>query len=164
VDVNFTDKIKIKPKISLTTFFFTNFYLINGYKINLNKSLKYGVIYYDRGHTLEKQIAFGSANTIAAIDGFEKKYPEPSIVIPHEMTHTYQFADYYALNYFFEPLHSRMRKNKTMKVLDRFICWDLPFFFLSYHTQNMLKPDPVHYNNFYEFEAQAMATRRYVPR
>ena len=53
-----------------------------------------------------------------------------------------------------------IRKTKAIKYLEKYIYFDLDYHTVSYKLQ----PKPVHFKNFYEFEAQHFATRELVKR
>lgn len=164
LDVHFTKKPTFQPRISMASLLYTGRYLVTGHRISLNKSWRYGVVFFDRGPELEKHIAFGASNLIGALDGYENLYDDPSFVIPHEMVHTYQFADFYSLSNFARPLYPKVQDKKGIQFLNKYFYFDVPYTHLAYTIQNLTQPPPVHYNNFFEYEAQSFASRQYIQR
>ena len=84
-------------------------------------------------------------------------------VIAHEMVHIFQYSDYIVLNAWAKPLEKKVTSPFFRKVFSKYVYADIPYFNLFYLLEGKHHPSN-HYKNFYEFEAERMATNRHVNR
>lgn len=134
------DEFRFDAKISLATVIMlsSNFYFQS--HLNLSKSLKYGVYYFDMSQT-QIDIADGASgfalrNMIfidpqtQAVDGLE--YEQRTII--HELIHTYQFVDYTSSRNALHPVGEQyiFTEGSVMKSISRYVNFDLPLLFAPY--------------------------------
>lgn len=154
------NKFHFKSRISVSTLFSLSYFWLTDNSLNIQKSLEYGLFFFNQNPKYNL-IRAGSANPNAMAIRMDHINPDfRQSVIAHEFIHTYQFPDYYPITNFFRPLLKNAGSNKLYKNLSRFFFLEIEYQSLIYAVQ----PKPVHFGNFFEFEAQHFATRQYIPR
>lgn len=180
LELNFEKKFYVKSRISLFTIGSVAYFFIIDNKLNLHKSLEYGLFYFDMNPKNSVDGITGTAihNTLAMLDG---KKNNPKWLFSHEFIHTYQFPDYFPVSNFFNKsfrstngiessneiestkkikLINKINSTKSYNFLSKYFFLDIPYMSLSY----LLQPKPLYFKNFYEFEAEHFATRSFVDR
>lgn len=172
INIKYEDSLQFKCRVSLATIASVIFMGIDGHGFNLDKSLKYGVFYfeynafkanYSRSFSFNQPIGFALSNAIAIDKYWLKGTPPPYSpfippyfqaspeVIPHELIHTYQYIDYLPALSFTKPLF------KKEHVIAKYIYFDIspmPFLYLLEKKRNM-------WPNFFEYEAYKFDGRKF---
>jgi hypothetical protein len=138
-----------------------------GHQLDLYRSLEMGLFYFDMDSAYRHPVtrnAAGISDFNSIVIGKQGFGGVQSFVIPHEVVHVYQQYDLYPLRNFFYPryLEKPLMKNKVYNTLSKYLVSDLEsYLFVSAYA---LQPQPVHYKNFYEYEAQHFGGRQYIYR
>lgn len=156
---------RFSAKLSIGTIYSGLSFAFTGNKFNLNKSLEYGQLYFELNPNTEinglKVAGLGSYNSFA-IEHLRPRQPTQSVV-PHEIIHTYQKYDYFALGSFYKKkFDSILTKNKLYNFTTKYIDYDYQFIFQI--ALYIAQPKPRYYKNFFEFEAEHFSSRRYLKR
>jgi hypothetical protein len=161
LDFQLKEKFSVKTKLSVLTLTSLCHFFANGDRFNLNRSLEYGLFYFDQNPKKDsKEGGEALYNAISIAVNSVSSYPMFNN-IPHEIIHTYQFSDYFLIsNIFYPKSFTKLKSLNTFKFIDKYFLIEVPYFGLFY----LLQPKPVHYKNFYEFEAEHFSTRSYIPR
>jgi hypothetical protein len=89
--------------------------------------------------------------------------PNKYKVIAHELTHQFQYSEYLVFNAWLKPSISQINLPEKLKGFQRFIYPEVPYFFGAYGISKQLT-SPRYFGNYYEFEAEAISTNRFVNR
>jgi hypothetical protein len=160
-DVQLKGKLSVKTKLSVLTLLSLYPFFANGDHLNLNRSLEYGLFYFDQNaKNRAKDGGEALHNAISISTTSPTSYPMYQN-IPHEIIHTYQFYDYFLISNFFYPKSfTKLKTLSSYKFIDKYFLIEIPYMGLFY----LLQPKPAHYQNFYEFEAEHFSTRSYIQR
>lgn len=160
-EFEFKEKFHVNSRLSmLSTYFFIDF-ITRGYRLDLYKSLEYGLFFFDlKNNTVLRgiEISGTGGHNVIAIEQNNGYYNYN--VIPHEFIHTYQKPDYFTISNFFSKPFKNIKSRKTYTILSKYVYLDIDYMQLIYWFQ----PKPIHYNNFYEFEAAHFSKRQYIAR
>ena len=161
--VSLKDTQKVKARLSAATLLNVAWFGIRGFRFNINKSLEFGLFYFDIPRSASQVIGTAGFNCIAI------EPPPPgynyisNAVWPHEVVHTYQAYDYFSLSAIYErKLNKKLEKYRVLNSLGKFFVADYEVLF--FEALYFIQPQPRYYRNYFEFEAQHFATRVYVPR
>jgi hypothetical protein len=164
-DIHFKGKFRIVPRISLLSVASVSAFFIFGDHLSFNKSIKYGVFYFNQNKkNLKTRMGLGLNNAIEitpyplnvyGYDGDSWRYE----MIAHEMIHTFQFPDYISISNFTRKSFQGMKSKDGYKRWSKYFFLDGPFFPLLY----VLYPTP-NYFNFFEYEADHFSTREFIDR
>jgi hypothetical protein len=163
-DIQLKNKFKILPRISiLSTYSLAYFCTLNDH-FNLKNTLKYGVFFFDENSKYFQKRGGEAFNNVVEI------FPEDKSVdyftkfhyrtIAHEMVHTFQFPEYFSISSFANPYFQKYKSKKIYTTLSKYLYMDIPYSQLAY----ICMPKPKYYENYYEFEAEHFARRRYLER
>ena len=140
-----------------------------GGKLDIYKSLEMGFFYFTMNRAnLDRMVGEYNAagtgfNTITFLD--DKTNPwQVYHYIPHEMVHLYQSYDFYPITNFYYSrfIEKKLSKKEWYKKYKRVFVTDLDM--LYFGVSYLLQPQPLHYRNFFEFEAEHFHSRNIVPR
>jgi len=157
---NLKEEQKIKARLSLVTAgSFAFFALSRNYQLDVFRSLEYGQFFFGV-HNNDPYSGKAVFNCIAiAATGNRIS----AFTIPHEIIHTYQQYDMFSISSFYHKKEeSLVKNNKLLNKLSNYLVTDYQagFFTLLYLTQ----PQPWHFKNYFEFEAEHFKIRSYIPR
>ncbi len=174
LNVNFEEKLKIKPQLMPIAFgefvyYSCNKYfqfkpkesLLSGNAIFMYKNDIPNITYrYYSGKTFESVIALN--------DYLNNPIPFSNIyrlVLAHENIHALQFKEYQVFNNYFIRGYNKILNNKTKlkNILNKYFYCDIPFqnIFYILNTPKLVSPTQTHnnyYKNLFELEAQHFAT------
>lgn len=80
----------------------------------------------------------------------------------HELIHTFQFREYQILNSWMKPIDESVKSNTLKKLFSKYVYFDFPYFWAFYNLEGRY-PSQYYYRNFFEFEAERIATNEFVP-
>jgi hypothetical protein len=139
-----------------------------GHHPDLYRSLETGLFFFD----LDTNYRHPVVGLVSGISGFNtiaiRNYGYAggvqSFAIPHETVHTYQQYDVFPLRNLLYPryLEKPLMKNKVYNKLSKYLVLDFESYI--YTGLYSLQPKPLHYRNFYEFEAEHFSSRQYIRR
>ena len=156
---------RFSSKLSGGTLVSSILFLTYGDKFNFNKSLEYGLIYFEtnpeathiNGGPLNGRARFNSISVRV-----RNRRPVQSVV-PHEILHTYQVYDFFALSSFYKTKEKALLdESKIYRFTSKYLELDYePLFFTTIY---LIQPQPRYYKNFFEYEAEHFSSRRYIDR
>lgn len=157
---------RFSGKLSSGTLISSVLFAVDGHQFNFNKTLEYGQFYFelDPETTID---GLGTVNGLAgynsfAIRHYQTNQPAQSSV-PHELVHTYQNYDFFALGSFYKKQQDALLdKSKLYRLTSKYIDYDYQFLFHS--ALYAAQPKPRYYKNWFEFEAQHFNGRRAIDR
>lgn len=153
---------RFSAKPSLGTLYSMARFINDGHKLDFKKSLIYGQYYFDLNPDTRNSIDGLALFNVFAIRKYPNGNTEQSLV-PHEIVHTYQAYDYFALS---SPYQSTLEKSlksyRIYNAVDKYFSMDYQFLF--YSTLYSIQPTPIYYQNYFEFEAEHFSLRRYLDR
>ena len=153
---------RLSAKLSISTLLSVASLTLRGDRIDVFKTLEYGQFYLDLTSNTTQNIGGRALFNAISIGKGQNGSPFQSVV-PHEIIHTYQTYDYFALSSFYKKKEDKfLSKYKVYNTIHRFIDFDYePLFFSALY---LVQPTPKYYRNFFEFEAQHFSTRAYIDR
>lgn len=161
-----TENLKpLQVRLSLQTLGSFALMAIEGGKLDFYRSLEMGQYYFIADTNFVNSLntdAYAGFNTMAVRNAiYHGGRPNP---IPHEIIHTYQGYDFFPITSFYYDrfLEKKIMKIKWCKSLSKYIVLDIDDFYFI--TAFFLQPEPQHYGNFFEFEAEHFAGRYYIYR
>lgn len=156
---------RLSTKLSATTFSSAIFLLNFGDRFNFYKTLEYGFLFFDlhpdAQHPSLVRLDGRSIHNSLAIREFNGQHQLG--ILPHEILHTYQAYDFFALsNIYKEKEQTILNKSKVYRFASKYVDFDYePIFFTTlYNTQ----PKPTYFKNFFEYEAEHFSGRKYINR
>ncbi len=161
--MNFKDKEQkfLTTRLSLGTVYGVSYFLIVGHKLNLYKSLEYGIYYFDLNPDMKQYAGFATFNCIAM--GKNAAGTTYYGSIPHELVHTFQFYDFHPVSNLYTPaMRPVYEKIKGYNTLSKYLKADYEGAFQG--LLYLVQPTPKYYRNFFEFEAEHFSDRRYIQR
>ena len=128
--------------------------------LNLNTTLLTGVMCFrsrdsiHNGKTMYDGINYGRA--IVYYDSTTKYH-----IMSHEVIHEYQYREYLVFNSWLRPVASTIKNQKFKNIFNKYVYPDIPYFGLAYMIEEV-GASKNFYRNYFEFEAERMATNKYV--
>jgi len=131
---SFTDEVHFQPKLSLYTLGTLIAFGVSR-TFDLKNTFNYGV-YYFRVKPSNYGIRCGVAgyNTIA----LQESCWNVNKTISHEFIHVFQFADYFSISSYLNKPLKKLKAQKFIKPIDRYLLFDIPYQSLFY----VLQPKP----------------------
>jgi hypothetical protein len=138
-----------------------------GQHLDIYRSLEMGMFYFE----LDTNYRHPIAGLVSGISGFNTiaiatygNSVAQSFAIPHETVHTYQYYDMFPLRNLVYPryMEKPLMKNRVYTRLSKYLVLDFESYI--YSGLYTIQPRPLHYRNFYEFEAEHFSGRQYIPR
>jgi hypothetical protein len=165
VEIKYNQAEKLKARLSVATMGCALYFASRGMELNLYRSLEWGIFYFNALPQRFPPLSDGMAafNTVAFYDPNRTQPFAIHSAVPHELVHTFQHYEYFALSSFYDtPLRKKYKDNKTYNLFNRYIVLDYEvlFFTAAYLTQTK----PAHFKNYYEFEAEHFSFKREVKR
>jgi len=159
---------RFNARLSLGTLSSIIYFSASGHKLDLYKSLEYGQFYFELNPSFKFEGELG--NGLAFYNVFAIRNIEQGTIIiplqssvPHEIVHTYQHYDFFAFSSLYKnKINNEFNKLKLYKVVSKYVQFDYEP--LYYFTMYQLQPKPIHFKNFFEFEAEHFETRDYINR
>jgi hypothetical protein len=82
-------------------------------------------------------------------------------IIAHEIVHLFQYREYQLLNTWVKPLEKKVTSKFLNAIFSKYIYADIPYFWGAYRLAGSTQ-EPHYYRNYFEFEAERMATNRQI--
>lgn len=156
-DLSLKSQNKFKARILPESIFASAVSLSKG-KFDIETTMLTGVMTFKTNKlisTARRTDAINYGRAIIYLDS-AKKYK----LVAHEIIHEFQYREYLAFNSFLRPVVSKTKNTGIKKVFEKYIYPDVPYFGLFYMLEGMhLKPQA---KNFFEFEAERLATNKFV--
>ncbi len=152
---------RLKARLSFSTMASIVSLTLRGDRIDLFKTLEYGQFYMDlNSYALTKIGGRALFNVISIGKTANGSFQS---VVPHEIIHTYQTYDFFAVSSMYKTKQDQFfSKSKVYNAITHFI--DLDYEPLFFSTLYLIQPEPKYYKNFFEFEAEHFSKRLFIDR
>lgn len=162
IRLSLKEEQKFQARLSVATLGSALYMAAKGFHFNLYTSLEYGLPVFDiyNRRTSLKDGSQAGFNTMA-IERYGGHYNYS--VVGHELAHTYQMYDYFGFTSFYDrKARKYYEEKKIYRALSKYLVLDYEMLFFG--ALYLSQPRPLHFRNYYEFEAEHFAHRRYIMR
>ncbi len=151
----------LSARISLATVLQSAYFAANGDKLNLFRSLEYGLLFFESSGSRLPSQAQAGFNAVAFHNS--PAVPIDLGVLPHELVHTYQMYDYFGIAAMYNEAEQKfLHRSKFYQNFSKIFVADYEVLFFT--AAYLLQPQPRYFNNFFEFEAHHFQTRSFLRR